>query len=61
MPIATTLGKIIATFSYKRIRYFDNDEWLGISKSRNKCVELASWKYLFFTDDEYTMQENWIE
>jgi GT2 family glycosyltransferase len=34
---------------------------LGLSKSRNKCVELAKGDYIFFTDADCVVSKNWIE
>jgi glycosyltransferase involved in cell wall biosynthesis len=53
--------KIIASFKDKRIRYFRNRMRLGISGSRNKCLENAKGKYVFFTDDDCVVSKNWIE
>jgi glycosyltransferase involved in cell wall biosynthesis len=54
-------GKIIATFSDKKIKYFRNEKWLGISPSRNRSVKYAAGEYLFFTDGDCTVSKNWIE
>jgi len=53
--------EIIDAFEDKRIRYFRNQRHLGIPKSRNRCIELAIGKYVFFTDDDCIVSENWIE
>ena len=53
--------KIVDTLGEKRIKYFRNKTCLGLSKSRNKCIELARGKYIFFTDSDCTVSENWIE
>lgn len=53
--------EIIDAFEDKGIRYFRNQRHLGISKSRNRCIELANGKYVFFTDDDCIVSENWIE
>jgi len=52
---------IIEKFDDKRIRYFRNEKWLGISKSRNRSVEHAAGEYIFFTDGDCTVSKNWIE
>jgi glycosyltransferase involved in cell wall biosynthesis len=53
--------EIIEKFNDKRIRYYRNKQWLGISKSRNLGVKCARGKYLFFTDGDCTVSKNWIE
>ena len=52
---------IIEKFEDKRIRYFRNEKWLGISKSRNRGVEYAAGEYIFFTDGDCTVSKNWIK
>lgn len=53
--------EIVASFKDKRIRYFRNQMRLGISGSRNKCLEVAKGKYVFFTDDDCVVSHDWIE
>ena len=53
--------KIIRKFDDKRIRYFRNEKWLGISKSRNSGVAHAIGEYIFFTDGDCRVSKNWIE
>ncbi len=53
--------KIIETFKDKRIRYFRNAKWLGISKSRNLSVKCAKGAYVFFTDGDCVVSQDWIE
>jgi glycosyltransferase involved in cell wall biosynthesis len=53
--------KIIDSFNDKRIRHFRNQVKLGLSGSRNKGLELAEGKYIFFTDDDCVVSPNWIE
>jgi glycosyltransferase involved in cell wall biosynthesis len=53
--------KIIENFKDKRIRYFRNEEWLGISKSRNRAIKYAEGKYIFFTDGDCIVSADWIE
>ncbi|HZK68866.1 MAG TPA: glycosyltransferase [Paludibacter sp.] len=52
--------KMIEKFTDNRIRYIRNTEWFGLSKSRNKCLELANGDYLFFTDGDCAVSKNWI-
>ena len=53
--------KIIASFQDKRISHIKNRIKLGLSGSRNKGLELAKGKYVFFTDDDCVVSPNWIE
>lgn len=52
---------LIEKFKDKRIRYFRNEEWFGISKSRNICVRYAKGEYIFFTDGDCLVSKDWIE
>jgi glycosyltransferase involved in cell wall biosynthesis len=52
---------IIKDFKDKRIRYFRNRKWLGLSKSRNLSVKCAKGNYLFFTDGDCVVSQDWIE
>ena len=54
-------GEIINNFNDNRIKYFRNQKWLGISKSRNLSVKYAKGDYLFFTDGDCTVSKNWIK
>ena len=55
--------KIIEEFNDKRIIYFRNTRNMGIAKSRNRCIKLSNPKteYLFFTDDDCIVLNDWIE
>jgi glycosyltransferase involved in cell wall biosynthesis len=53
--------EIIEKFKDKRIRYFRNKNWLGLSRSRNECLARAKGDYLFFTDGDCIISKNWIE
>ena len=53
--------EIVASFKDARIRYFRNQRRLGISASRNECLKVAKGKYVFFTDDDCIVSNNWIE
>ena len=52
---------IIEEFDDRRLKYFRNEKWRGISWSRNRSVEHAVGEYLFFTDGDCTVSKNWIE
>jgi glycosyltransferase involved in cell wall biosynthesis len=52
---------IIEKFDDKRIKYFKNIKWLGISSSRNRGLNYATGEYIFFTDGDCTVSKNWIE
>ena len=53
--------EIIEKFNDKRIRYFRNKNWLGLSQSRNECLKHANGNYVFFTDGDCAVSKNWIE
>jgi glycosyltransferase involved in cell wall biosynthesis len=44
-----------------RIRYFRNENWLGISPSRNRGIKKALGENVFFTDGDCQVSKNWIE
>jgi len=52
---------IIENFVDKRVRYFRNEKWLGITKSRNRSVKYANGEYIFFTDGDCAVSQDWIE
>jgi glycosyltransferase involved in cell wall biosynthesis len=52
---------IIGAFKDKRIRYFRNGKWLGLSKSRNLSIKYAQGDYIFFTDGDCVVSQDWIE
>src|SRR5665647_117131 len=51
----------IERFDDKRIKYCRNEKWLGIAKSRNRGLNQATGKYVFFTDGDCMLSRNWIE
>jgi len=53
--------KIIENFRDKRVRYFKNEKWLGITKSRNRSLKYAKGEYIFFTDGDCFVSLDWIE
>jgi GT2 family glycosyltransferase len=52
---------IIKAFEDERITYVRNRTRLGISGSRNKCIELANGEYIFWTDGDCTVSHDWIK
>lgn len=44
--------EIIHSYSDPRIRYFENPVNLGISKTRNKCIQRANGKYIAVLDND---------
>lgn len=53
--------EVIASYSDKRIRFFENETNLGISGSRNRLVELAQGKYLAVIDHDDISMPNRFE
>jgi glycosyltransferase involved in cell wall biosynthesis len=53
-------NKLVQKLKDKRIRYFVNKKWLGISPSRNKGIEKAIGDFIFFTDGDCNASKNWI-
>lgn len=53
--------KVVKDFKDKRIKFYKNEHWLGIPKSRNKGVKYASGKYIFFTDGDCVVSNDWID
>ena len=51
-PENTELEKLILSYKDKRIRYVKNDKNIGISRSRNKLIELACGKYIAIFDHD---------
>lgn len=52
---------IINKIKDNRVKVLKNDKQLGISPSRNKCVKYAVGEYLFFTDGDCTVSEDWLK
>src|SRR5580693_6014535 len=44
--------EIIHSYSDKRIRFYDNEVNLGITKTRNKCIQYATGKYIAVLDND---------
>jgi glycosyltransferase involved in cell wall biosynthesis len=53
-------GDLIRGVDDQRIRYYRNEEWLGVAKSRNTGLMYAAGKYIFFTDADCVVAKNWI-
>lgn len=52
---------IIKEFDDGQMRYFRNEGWCGIAKSRNKGLKHARGEHVFFTDGDCKVSNNWIE
>lgn len=52
---------IIEEFDDNRLKYFRNEKWLGISESRNRGIKHTEGEYVFFTDGDCTVSQNWVE
>ena len=53
--------EIIQKLDDRRIKYFRNEKWLGISPSRNFGIKKAAGEKVFFTDGDCRVSKNWIE
>jgi len=51
----------IEEFHDERIRYFKNQKWLGISKSRNRGISESRGEYVFFTDGDCKVSKDWLD
>ena len=57
-PNNTELDNIVMSYTDKRIRYMKNDCNMGITKSRNKLIDLARGEYLAIADhDDISMPD----
>lgn len=52
---------IVNDFKDRRIKYFRNERNLGIAKSRNLGIDMSGGRFIFFTDDDCSPYQNWIE
>jgi glycosyltransferase involved in cell wall biosynthesis len=52
---------ILEEFGDRRIKYFRNEKWIGLPRSRTRSVKHAVGEYLFFTDGDCAVSENWIK
>ena len=53
--------EIIERFNDTRVKLFKNEKWLGIAPSRNECLQRAKGQFIFFTDGDCVVCENWIK
>lgn len=51
---------IIEGFKDDRIKYFRNPQWLGISRSRNAGLANSKGKFVFFTDADCVVSQDWL-
>jgi glycosyltransferase involved in cell wall biosynthesis len=54
-------ASIIKRFQDSRIKYYKNPQWYGISKSRNEGLKKATGCYIFYTDADCTIEDDWIQ
>jgi glycosyltransferase involved in cell wall biosynthesis len=54
-------GEIVLSFDDQRIRYIRADKQLGYAKARNTSLEFCGGEYVFFTDADCTVKNDWIE
>ena len=59
-PPFDNTGSIIASFHDERLVYERNPRTFGLSKSRNRCLQLSKGKYVFFTDSDCVVSKDWI-
>ena len=60
-PDNKQLSKIVQSYKDSRIKYFENDANLGITKSRNKLIDLAKGEYLAVVDHDDISMPNRFE
>jgi GT2 family glycosyltransferase len=53
--------KILNEFNDNRITYVRNKRHDGISRSRNRSIEMANGEYVFFTDADCVVSSDWVE
>lgn len=57
-PANTEIENIVKSYDDKRIKYFKNDQNIGISASRNKLMHMATGQYLaIFDHDDIAMPD----
>lgn len=60
-PDNKKLKEIVKSYKDKRIKYYENKENLGITKSRNKLIDLARGEYLAVADHDDISMPNRFE
>lgn len=56
------IEEVVKSYADSRIKYFKNEQNLGISKSRNKLLELATGEYLAIVDhDDISLPERFAK
>ena len=60
-PDNKNIKKIISSYNDKRIKYFENENNLGITKSRNKLIDLAQGEYHAIADHDDISTPNRFE
>ena len=60
-PDNKKLKEIVKSYKDKRIKYYENKENLGITKSRNKLIDLAHGEYLAVADHDDISMPNRFE
>lgn len=53
--------KLIESFDSKKIRFYINDENLGVSATRNRAIDLSNGKYIAFMDSDDISPLNRLE
>jgi glycosyltransferase involved in cell wall biosynthesis len=60
-PPYDNTSNIIMNINSNKIKYIRNPIKLGLTKTRNKCIMESKGNYIFFTDDDCYVENNWIE
>ena len=60
-PPVDNTKKILDSFDDSKIKYFFNEEKMGLSKSRNITIDKSIGEYLFFTDSDCEVKSDWIK
>jgi glycosyltransferase involved in cell wall biosynthesis len=60
-PDNTALKDIVLSYNDTRIKYIENEHNMGITKSRNKLIELARGQYLAIADHDDISTPNRLE
>ncbi len=54
-------GKIIKGYKDKRIKYIRNEKSMNGARARNKGIDMAKGKFLFFTDADCIVNKDWVK